>query len=206
MDPRYDIPLGHLASAFDGMFQAGDIFSIGNLEAKVLGLPGHTPDLIGYLIGSNVFACDFIFNPDLDSARADFPGASATELWAPMRKLLDLPSHFRLYAGNDHPTADPDAAAGKREPRSFATVEEHKVSDKHAKIGVIEDEFVNMRTESDVTLWSPRLMHQSLEVSIAGGRFPKSKDGTVSLMSAPIEFSEISCLLGSCSNRAVQSV
>lgn len=190
MGPRYEMPSDQLASAFDQIFEAGEIFSIGDLEAKVLSLPGHTPDHIGYLIGSNVFAGDSISNPDLGSARADFPGGSATELWASMRKLLDLPSHFKLYAGHDYPAADPNAATGKREPRSFATVEEHKVSNKHAKTGVIEDEFVKLRTERDGTLSSPRLIHQSLQVNIAGGRFPTSKDGAVSLMSAPVTFSE----------------
>ncbi|KAK6005916.1 hypothetical protein QM012_007558 [Aureobasidium pullulans] len=189
MGPRYAVPSDRLADAFDEIFDAGHVFSIGSLEAKVLSLPGHTPDHIGYMIGSNVFVGDSIFNPDLGSARADFPGGSATALWSSMKALLALPSHYKLYTGHDYPAADPHAVTGKKDSRSYATVEEHNLSNKHAKIGVQEHEFVKLRTERDGALGSPRLLHQALTVNVAGGRFPTSQDGLTSLLDTPITFS-----------------
>ncbi|KAI9806629.1 MAG: hypothetical protein M1825_006086 [Sarcosagium campestre] len=88
-----------LNGAFDYAFDDREIFSIDQVEAQVLHLPGHTPDHVGYLIGSNVFNGEPILNPDVGSARCDFPGGPTTALYKPMTNLLALPVDFRLYTG-----------------------------------------------------------------------------------------------------------
>ena len=103
---RYGVPEKEWESAFDRTYSDGETFKIGELEAKVLHLPGHTPDHIGYEIGRNVFTGDSIFNPDLGTARCDFPQGSASALWQSMQRLLNLPPEYRLYTGHDYPPAD----------------------------------------------------------------------------------------------------
>lgn len=176
---RYNIDKAESESAFDHLFDDDERFSIGNLEASVLHLPGHTPDHIGYVIGENVFTGDSIFNPDVGSARCDFPGGSAEALYGSMQKLLSLPPHYRLYTGHDYP---PEGRAVSEEHgqkwKAFTTVEEQKQSNKHAKDGTSEHEFVKWRSERDETLAEPRLLHQSLQVNIRGGNLPrKTADG-----------------------------
>src|ERR1700755_1693511 len=79
------------------------MFSIGSIQARVIYLPGHTPDHVGYVIGSNVFTGDSIFNPDVGSARCDFPGGSATHLFPSTQRLLSFPGQFKLFTGHDYP-------------------------------------------------------------------------------------------------------
>lgn len=101
---RYNVRQDELDNVFDRLFNDDEEFSIGRLNATVLSLPGHTPDHIGYLIGENVFIGDSIFNPDVGSARCDFPGGDARTLYrSVVSKLLSLPPHFRLYTGHDYP-------------------------------------------------------------------------------------------------------
>jgi glyoxylase-like metal-dependent hydrolase (beta-lactamase superfamily II) len=167
--PKYGISDSEVATfsaCFDKLFEDDEEFDIGNIKAKVHHLPGHTPDHIGYHIGSNVFTGDSIFNPDLGSARCDFPGGSANTLYASMQKLLALPDGSRLYTGHDYPPS------GVRNAKPFYTVAEHKQDNKHVKTGTDEDAFVKMRTERDAVLKPPRLIHQSLQVNIRGGQLP----------------------------------
>ncbi|KAK1022056.1 hypothetical protein LTR33_018319, partial [Friedmanniomyces endolithicus] len=159
----YDIPESELYDAFDYTFSDGEKFRLGNIEAQVLHLPGHTPDHVGYIIGSNAFTGDSIFNPDLGSARCDFPGGSATDLYRSAGKLLSLPGHYRLYTGHDYP---PKERRGEdSEPSGaipYTIVERQSKENKHVKLGTREDEFVKMRNERDSTLSEPKLLRQSM--------------------------------------------
>ncbi|KAL1626431.1 hypothetical protein SLS56_006835 [Neofusicoccum ribis] len=176
---KYGIPEEEWSSSFDHTFANDEKFGIGALQAQVLHLPGHTPDHVGYLIGENVFCGDSIFNPDVGSARADFPQGSAADLWQSMRKLLSVPPHYRLYTGHDYPPADRVHDGGQGQPRPFATVEEHRKQNKHVKDGTTEADFIKWRTERDSSLSHPRLIHQSLQFNIRAGRPPStSPDGT----------------------------
>src|SRR5262249_896023 len=93
----YSIPTSEMQDVFVHTFADDETFLIGKLEAQVVPLHGDPPDHIGYIIGSNVFTGDSIFNPDVGSARCDFPGGSATALYKSMKKLLGFPGHFKLY-------------------------------------------------------------------------------------------------------------
>jgi len=169
---KYNIPSSELEDVFDHLWEDDEEFSIGELKAQVLHLPGHTPDHVGYKIGSNVFVGDSIFNPDVGSARCDFPGGSATDLWASTQKLLALPGGTKLYTGHDYP---PTGREGGN-PVPYTTVEHQRAENKHVKIGSTEAEFVEWRKERDATLGEPRLLHQALQFNARGGRLPEGKD------------------------------
>ncbi|PVH73404.1 putative metallo-beta-lactamase domain protein [Cadophora sp. DSE1049] len=175
---KYCINKDELENAFDQLWDDNQKFKIGHLDCEVLHLPGHTPDHVGYRIEQNVFTGDSIFNPDVGSARADFPGGSATDLYKSARTLLDLPEHYRLYTGHDYPPSEREANEKGEKFRPFTTVEEQNRENKHVKSGVEEETFVKWRKERDAMLGEPRLLHQALQFNIRGGRLPnKSKEG-----------------------------
>lgn len=174
---RYGIPKSELENVFDDLFQDDQTFQIGNVKAQVLHLPGHTPDHSGYIIGSNVFTGDSIFNPDVGSARCDFPNGDARALYRSMQKLLSLPDEFKLYTGHDYPPSAENAQKS-RGPMPFVTVVDQRERNKHVKGGTPEGDFVQWREERDSGLNEPKLIHQALQVNIRGGRLPCSADGT----------------------------
>lgn len=185
---RYSVPFAEWGDAFDHHYMDGDTFAIGNLTVEVLHLPGHTPDHLGYAIGRNVFTGDSIFNPDLGSARCDFPEGSATDLWKSMRRLLSLPEDYKLYTGHDYPPAHRDIGDGVGQPRAFATVKEHRESNKHVKDGTTESTFVDQRNERDAGLKQPRLINQALQFNIRGGRMPSETTAGDRLIHVPLKF------------------
>ncbi|KAI1609589.1 hypothetical protein EDD36DRAFT_75767 [Exophiala viscosa] len=189
MSKVYNIPAIDLEGAFDHTFADDETFAIGNIEAKVIHLPGHTPDHIGYVIGSNVFTGDSIFNPDVGSARCDFPGGSATDLYQSMQKLLALPSHFKLYTGHDYPPESRDIIAGQHVSGSkavpYTTVDVQRHDNKHVKIGTEMDDFVKWRSERDSGLGDPKLLAQAMQVNVRGGRLPMGDSEQMKLSEVP---------------------
>jgi glyoxylase-like metal-dependent hydrolase (beta-lactamase superfamily II) len=186
MAALYNIPRAELIGAFDKTFADGDLLQLGESEVRVIYLPGHTPDHIGYIIGRNVFTGDSIFNPDVGSARCDFPGGSATDLYHSMEKLLSLPKDYKLYTGHDYPPKD-RRVPGKSDNAAipYTTVEEQAAGNKHVKRGTKIDEFVRWRRERDNTLSEPKLLKQSMHVNIRGGRIPSLPDVGFDIASAP---------------------
>lgn len=177
---KYDIPHHEYANVFDKLWEDDEEFHIGHLKAEVLHLPGHTPDHVGYMIGDNVFTGDSIFNPDVGSARCDFPGGDAVQLFASMKFLLSLPSHYKLYTGHDYPPQ------GIRTPEPASTVEKQNEANKIVTV-MTEEEFVSWRTKRDMTLAQPRLIHQALQINIRAGRMPGQNVQGLRLLHLPIK-------------------
>lgn len=145
----YGIEPAELQDAFDHTFDDAEKFYVGKIQAEIVHLPGHTPDHIGYIIGKNVFTGDSIFNPDVGSARCDFPAGSAKQLYDSTQKLLNLPPHYRLYTGHDYPPdSRAEVEAGIKEI-PFTTVEKQRAENKHVKSGTLEEEFIKWRTGRD---------------------------------------------------------
>lgn len=184
---RYGIPDEEWQNAFDHTYPDGATFHIGDLQVEVMHLPGHTPDSVGYRIENNVFVGDSIFNPDLGSARCDFPQGSAAALWSSMQRLLSLPPDCRLYTGHDYPPADRVSEDGASKPKAYATVEEHKKSNKHVKDGTNESTFIAWREQRDAGLNEPRLINQALQFNIRGGRLPKQNSAGDRLIHIPLK-------------------
>lgn len=177
---KYNIEKSEYEGVFDKRFEDDEPFYMGNIQATIFHLPGHTPDHVGYQIGPNIFTGDTIFNPDIGSARCDFPGGSASDLFASTRKLLSMPGEYGLYTGHDYPD-------GTREALPYTTVAVQRETNKHVKSGTREEDFVRWRGERDAGLGEPRLLHQALQVNIRGGRLPKRNKDGLKLFSVPIK-------------------
>ena len=150
-------------SQFDHLFNDGDKFSIGTLEARVLHTPGHTPADTTYIIGDAAFAGDAMFLPDVGTGRCDFPGGSALDSYNSTRRLLELPDDYRVYVGHDYP-------GGKmRDAQCMAYVSEQKASNILAAAAAEKDSFVRQRTESDKSKPVPELLLPSLQVNLRAG-------------------------------------
>ncbi|KAG9732163.1 putative metallo-beta-lactamase domain protein, partial [Aureobasidium melanogenum] len=164
---RYQIPAEEYEGVFDKLLDDDETLSLGKLTVTALHLPGHTPDHMGYMIGDNVFCGDSVLNADFGTARADFPGASASDLFNSGRKLLSLSEHVRIWTGHDYLTEEREEAV------PFMSVRDHREGNKHLRDGLTEEDFVTMRTERDATLAAPRLLHPALQMNIRAGRLPR---------------------------------
>ena len=89
-------------SQFDRLFSDNDNFKIGSLDVKVIHTPGHTPACVTYIVGGSAFIGDTLFMPDFGTARADFPGGSAVDLYNSIQKILSLPDQTRLFLCHDY--------------------------------------------------------------------------------------------------------
>lgn len=166
-------------SQFEHLFRDGEVFRIGGLEAKALHVPGHTPADMAYLVGDAVFVGDTMFMPDVGTARADFPGGDARQLYRSMRRLLELPPQTAIYVCHDYPPAS-------RKPQWKTTVAEQRASNIHVRDGVSEDEFVKMRQARDATLEMPTLILPSIQVNVRGGRLPPPDDNGIAYLRIPL--------------------
>lgn len=176
MGKHYDVPEKDLRDAFDLLFDDDEVFAIGDLEARVIHLPGHTPDHVGYVIGDNIFTGDSLFNPDVGSARCDFPGGSAKQLYHSTRKLLNYPEHVRLYTGHDYPPVERDFCDSQNSTKAvpFTSVKQQREENRHVNFKTHELDFVSWRTERDSALKDPKLLRISIETNIRGGRLPSA--------------------------------
>ena len=168
-------------SDFDRLFSDGETVSLGELAVEVVHVPGHTPADLAYKIGDAVFVGDTPFMPDYGTARADFPGGDARQLYRSIRKLLSLPRETRLFLCHDYKAPGRDAYAWE------TTVGEQRDRSVHIHDGVSEEEFVAMREARDAGLAVPRLLLPSIQVNIRAGRFPEAEDNGVSYLRIPIK-------------------
>lgn len=166
-------------SQFDHLFADGERFAIGDLQAEVLAVPGHTPACAAYHVGDAVFVGDTLFMPDVGTARCDFPGGDAKTLYASTRKLLSLPDPTRLFMCHDYPPTD--------RPVAFeSTVAEQRAKNIHVHDGVTEAQFVAMRTARDATLDMPTLILPAVQVNIRAGELPPPEANGVRYLKIPV--------------------
>lgn len=167
-------------SQWDKLFADGDQFKIGNMDVEVLFTPGHTLASIAYVIGDAAFIHDTIFMPDGGTARADFPGGSARELWRSIQRILALPDDTRLFTGHDY-------CPGGRKPAWESTVALQKARNIHLMQAKSEEEFVTLRETRDRELPMPKLILHSLQVNIRGGRLPDPEDNGKRYLKIPLD-------------------
>ncbi len=157
-------------SQFDRLFQDGDTYQIGEMTVFTMATPGHTPACMVHVIGDAAFVGDTLFMPDGGSARCDFPGGSAEELYASIQKVLSLPDEARLFMCHDY-------GPNGRDIQWETTVGEEKEHNIHVGRGKTKEEFVKFRTERDAQLGMPKLIIPSLQVNMRAGEIPTDKDG-----------------------------
>lgn len=157
-------------SQFDWLVDEGDTLPLGDLRIEVLHTPGHTPACVTYVIGDAVFVGDTLFMPDYGTARSDFPGGSASDLYFSIRQILSLPGEMRMFVGHDY------LPEGRTEFRWETSVAEQNASNVHIHAGVSEADFVALRQARDAQLEAPLLILPSLQVNIRAGAMPPATD------------------------------
>jgi len=166
---------------FDKLLEDGETFKIGNLEAKVMHTPGHTPACSTYVVGDAAFVGDTLFMPDYGTARCDFPGGDARLLYRSIQKILALPPQTRLFLCHDYKAPGRDAYVWQ------TTVAEERENNIHVHDGVSEDDFVKMRSERDKKLDMPVLILPSVQVNIRAGDLPPAEDNGVRYLKIPLD-------------------
>jgi glyoxylase-like metal-dependent hydrolase (beta-lactamase superfamily II) len=176
LEPEFQLD----GSQFGHLFKDGETFRIGALTAQAIHVPGHTPADMAYLIGDAAFVGDTLFMPDVGTARCDFPGGDAHQLYRSIQRLLGLPAETRLYMCHDYPPAG-------REASWQTTVAEQRRANIHVRDGVAEEDFVAMRTRRDATLSMPTLILPAIQVNIRAGHFPPPEDNGVRYLKIPVD-------------------
>jgi len=166
-------------SQFDALFADGERLRIGALEVEVMAVPGHTPACVAYRIDDAVFVGDTLFMPDVGTARCDFPGGDAQQLYRSVRRLLDLPGHTRLFMCHDYPP-------GGREVRFVSSVAEQRAGNIHIRDGISAESFVAMRKARDQTLEMPVLILPAVQVNIRAGQLPPQESNGTSYLKIPV--------------------
>ncbi len=167
-------------SQFDHLFRDGETYQIGNLEARAIHTPGHTPACMSHVIGDAVFVGDTLFMPDYGTARCDFPGGDARTLYRSVQKLLALPDETRMFLCHDYLPDHRDQYQWE------TTVGEQRRHNIHVHESISEDEFVRMRERRDATLDMPRLILPSVQINMRAGHFPPAEDNGVHYLKIPL--------------------
>jgi glyoxylase-like metal-dependent hydrolase (beta-lactamase superfamily II) len=166
-------------SEFDHLFADGETFKIGDVEASVIYTPGHTPACVSYKVGDAVFIGDTLFMPDYGTARADFPGGDARELYHSIRKLLELPEDTRVFVCHDY---KPEG----RDHYAWETTIGAERQNLHIA-GKSEEEFVAMREARDAKLAAPLLLLPSIQTNIRAGKLPPAESNGVTYFKIPVK-------------------
>jgi len=167
-------------SQFDHLFTDGERFAIGTIPAIALHVPGHTPACMAYVIGDAVFAGDTLFMPDYGTARCDFPGGDARQLYRSIRRLMTLPDATRLFLCHDYKAPGRDHYAWE------TTVGAQRQGNVHVREGVSEDAFSTMRMQRDATLTMPKLLLPAVQVNMRGGHLPPAENNGVRYLKIPV--------------------
>jgi glyoxylase-like metal-dependent hydrolase (beta-lactamase superfamily II) len=167
-------------SQWDRLFADSDRFRIGGIEVDVMFTPGHTLASVAYLAGNAAFIHDTLFMPDGGTARTDFPGGSAQDLWRSIGRILSLPDETRLFTGHDY-------QPGGREPAWESTVAKQRADNIHLRKAWTEAAFVALREARNRELPMPKLILLALQVNLAGGRLPEPESNGRRYLKVPLD-------------------
>lgn len=170
------VPDGH---DFDHLFTDGELFQVGKLTAKAISLSGHTPTDMAYQFGNVIFVGDTLFMPDIGTARADFPGGDAHQLFRSIQKLLAFPPQTKLLMCHDYPPVN-------RSSQWESTVAQQRTRNIHVHDGINENEFVALRNKRDATLEMPALWFPSIQVNIQAGKLPVPEKNGIAYFKVPV--------------------
>jgi glyoxylase-like metal-dependent hydrolase (beta-lactamase superfamily II) len=165
-------------SQFDRLFDDGETYQVGTMTCTAMHTPGHTPACMTHLMGDAAFVGDTLFMPDGGSARADFPGGDAGQLWDSIQKVLSLPAEMRLFMCHDYGPNGRDIAYE-------TTVADERAHNIHVA-GKSREEFIALRTARDATLAMPKLIIPSLQVNMRGGDLPPADESGKRFLKVPI--------------------
>jgi len=166
-------------SQFDRLFADGDSYKIGAMTACVMHTPGHTPACMTHVMGDAAFVGDTLFMPDGGSARADFPGGDARELYRSIKRVLSLPGEMRLFMCHDY-------GPNGRDIKWETTVADERIHNIHVRDGVSEDEFAEMREARDKQLAMPKLIIPSIQINMRAGHLPPKDESGKTFLKVPV--------------------
>ncbi len=164
---------------FDHLFEDNEHFIIGNLSAKVLHTPGHTQACSSYHIEDAVFVGDTIFAPNIGTARVDFPGGDAKDLFHSIQRIFALPDQTRVFLCHDYP-------AQGQPPLAQTTVGIQKADNIMLNETTTLQEYVLMREARDKTLSVPKLIFPSIQTNIRLGDFGSKSSNGIQYLKIPI--------------------
>jgi glyoxylase-like metal-dependent hydrolase (beta-lactamase superfamily II) len=168
-------------SQFDRLMGDGDAFAIGDVASVALHVPGHTPADMAFVIGDAAFVGDTMFMPDYGSARADFPGGDAHQLYRSIRRLMLLPDETRVFLCHDY-----KALPNRTHFAWETTIGAERTGNVHVHQGVTEEAFVAMRTARDATLDMPNLILPAVQINMRAGHLPEPEDNGVRYLKLPL--------------------
>lgn len=168
-------------SQFDRLLEDGETFAIGSMQVRVIATPGHTPACSTYLVGDAAFVGDTLFMPDFGTARCDFPGGDARQLYRSIHLILSLPPETRLFLCHDY------KAPGRDQYVWETTVADERAKNKHVHDGIDEEAFVKMRSARDQELNMPALILPSVQINMRAGRRPPSEENGISYLKIPLD-------------------
>lgn len=168
-------------SQFDRLFSDGDSFDIGDIKGRVIATPGHTPACVTYVIGDSAYVGDTLFMPDFGTARTDFPGGSASQLYSSIQKTLALPDDTRLFMCHDYKAPGRDVYAWE------TSVAEQRDNNIHINRNVSETEFVELREGRDSQLGMPKLLLPAIQVNVFAGKLPEPEDNGIRYLKIPLD-------------------
>ncbi len=166
---------------FDHLFQDEETFQVGNVPARAIHTPGHTPACMTYVIGDAAFVGDTLFMPDYGTARCDFPGGDARTLYHSIQKLFALPGETRVFMCHDY------KAPGRDEFLYETTIAAEREHNVHVHSGISEQQFVDMRTARDATLTMPTLILPSVQINMRGGELPAPESNGTRYLKIPLD-------------------
>ena len=167
-------------SQFDRLFGDGETFELGGIAAIALHVPGHTPADVAYIIGDAAFVGDTMFMPDYGTARCDFPGGDAHQLFKSIHRLMALPGETRVFLCHDYQAPERPYYAWE------TTVAAECADNLHIHEGIGEDQFVAMRTKRDAALGMPRLILPSVQVNMRAGHMPEPDSNGTRYLKLPL--------------------
>lgn len=165
---------------FDCLLDDGELLDLGTMKIRVMHTPGHTPSCVTYVVGDAVFVGDTLFMPDFGTARADFPGGDAAELYRSIKRILALPAATRVFLCHDY------KAPGRDTYQWETTVEVQRTSNIHVHDGIDEQTFVEFRSQRDSGLGMPKLILPSIQVNIRAGEMPPADESGTVFLKLPV--------------------
>lgn len=189
-------------NTFDIYFKDDAEFTLGSTTCRVLHLPGHTPDHVGYVFGLVIFTGDSIFNVSRSPCLIYVPRFDSHSELTARRRLSScgLPGRKRHRSVRREcptpkipaPRPNPNAHSQSMQrllsyPQDALLFVGHdyppadtRVPEPSATVGAHQDawrtqnesSFVAWRERRDATLGAPRLLHPALQVNIRAGKLP----------------------------------
>lgn len=181
---RFNKPVvADLSTLYDVLVGEGDTLTLGDVAINVIATPGHTSDSTSYLIEDNIFVGDTLFMPDVGTARCDFPGGDAAQLYNSISRIHCLDDNTTIWVCHDYPPSH-------RKASLHTTVAESRRSNIHVNDNMNESDFIAVRTKRDSSLAVPKLLYPSLQVNLWGAQLPAPEANGTRYIKIPLTTKE----------------